>query len=177
MTIKNYYSLSMPEIDLPNLNEREMIGDALRIKSTSSKESRLAILKIATFFKREFHFDCTQYATFYDLEDDNECFAYLWTIEKKSTPMKSVVVGGFCFRLREWGGYGLQWIWIHPYLRNMGLLKRHWDLFEEKFGKNFYCEPPLSLGMESFLSKKDNSLHLEQKEKRNPGTWLNNKNK
>lgn len=173
MTIKKYFDLTMPEITLPSENERQMIGDAIRIKADADFHSRLAMFKISKFFKREFHFDSFQYASTYDKEDDNECHAYVWTVEKTNIEIKSVVVGGFCFRKREWGGYGFQWIWIHPYLRGTGLLKRHWPLFEDKFGKNFYCEPPYSYAMEKFLSKNDNSLHVADPENRKPEVWFN----
>lgn len=177
ITIKRFFDMKMPEIDLPPENEREMLGDALMVKSTSSLESRMAMLKIARFFKREFHFDAVQYASFYDVENDDECKAYMWTVEKHHTKIKSVVVGGFCFRYRDWGGYGLQWIWLHPYLRNNGILTRHWKLFEEKFGKNFYVEPPLSYGMQNFLSKSDNESHINDPETKRTPNWLTLRNK
>lgn len=170
MTMKKYFDMKMPEIDLPE--SPEMLGDAIRIKSNSSYESRVAMFKIARFFKHEFHYDGFQYAAHYDIEDDDECHSYVWTVEKSHTKTKSVVVGGFCFRKREWGGFGFQWIWIHPFLRDTGLLTRHWKLLEEKFGKDFYCEPPLSHAMKNFLRKKENSLHLNDPEKKSPGTWI-----
>lgn len=169
MIIKEYFDISMPEIDIPNDNE--MLGDAIRIYANDDIELRLAMFKIAAYFKRELHFDAFQYAAPYDRESDDECYAYLWTIEKNTTQIKSVVVGGFCFRKRDWGGYGFQWIWIHPFIRDTGLLKRHWHLFEEKFGKDFYCEPPYSTSMANFLSKKENILHIKDSEKRRPDNW------
>ncbi len=42
---------------------------------------------------------------------------------------------------------------------------------EEKFGKDFYVEPPYSLGMNNFLLKKDNKLHTQDPEIRNPKFW------
>lgn len=171
MIIKQFFDLKMPEINLPDEKNREMLGDALRITSKSCRDSRLAMLKLCIFFKREFHFDSFQYAPFWALEDDEECYAYVWTVEQYHIKIKSVVVGGFCFRKREWGGYGMQWIWIHPYIRNIGLLSRHWKEMENKFGKDFYAEPPLSHGMENFLNKENNILHICDPELRKPDLW------
>lgn len=152
-TIKKYYDLIMPEIELPSHNEK--ILDAIRIKSTDDILCRQAMFTISRFFKREFMYDNFMYAHPGNpiQENDEECFSYLWTLEKKNTHIKSLVIGGFCFRLREWG-YGFQWIWIHPYLRNIGLLTKHWPYLEEKFGNDFYCEPPYSKSMSHFLGKK-----------------------
>lgn len=156
-TIKRYFDLIMPEISLPE--DREMLGDALRVKSDSSIEEKRAIRTIARFFKREIHLDAIMYAHPSTTENDDECYAYVFTLEKRHKEFKSVVIGGFCFRNREWGGYGLQWIWLHPYLRNTGLLTRNWKAFEDKFGE-FYCEPPYTLPFQKFLDKENNKKHV-----------------
>jgi hypothetical protein len=172
LKIKNYFDLQMPEIELP-LTDIEKLGDAIRIKSTHSPECRDALFKCARFFKREFQYDAIQYASPYALENDNDCHAYIWTIEKKTVQIKSIVVGAFCFRLREWGGFGFQWIWLHPYVRNRGLLSRHWSEMENKFGKNFYCEPPYSPAMHSFIVKNSHTAHYLVDENKAPPSWQN----
>lgn len=174
MTIKAFFDMKMPEIVLPEESNREMMVDSLRVTSNSDFDSRMAMYKLCIFFKREFHYDSFQYAPFWALENDDECHAYMWTVEKNHTKIKSVVIGGFCFRKREWGGYGLQWIWIHPYMRNTGLLTRHWKAMQEKFG-DFYVEPPLSHGMENFLSRLGNHKHSSDPESKKPEMWYNAK--
>lgn len=151
----DYYDLKMPRAELPE--NKEMLGDVIRIKSTDSQELRNAMYVIARFFKREFRYDSVQYAAPYMTEDDNECYAYAWTIEKEGSK-KSSVVGGFCFRKRE-KGFDLQWIWLHPYLRNKGFLSKLWPFLKEKFGHDFYVEPPYSSQIEHFLNKEENKIH------------------
>lgn len=156
-TLKHYFDLVMPEINLPT--HGEMLRYALRIKSNDSLEARQAMRTIARFFKREFYYDSVQYAAPWDIENDDECHAYLWTIEKSTVKIKSVVIGGFCFRKRDHNRYGLQWIWIHPYLRNRGLLTQHWPYMKKKFGEDFFVEPPYSDHLQKFLDKKENKMH------------------
>ena len=160
----------MPEISIDE-NNIETLGDAIRIKSTDDIKSRMAMFRISTYFKREFHFDSFQYASFYDIENDNECYAYVWSLEKNTTKTDHTVIGAIVFRKRDWGGFGLQWVWLHPYIRNTGLLSRHWKLFEEKFGNDFFVEPPLSISMKNFLLKRNSRLHLKNPKKRKAPLW------
>lgn len=170
--IKKYFDLIMPEIILPSHGEK--LGEVNRIKGSDSFECREAMFDIARYFRREFNFDAIQYANLYDKEDDNESYAYAFTLEFKEG--KSLVIGTICFRKREWGGYGLQWVWLHPYVRNKGLLTQHWKLFREKFG-NFYVEPPYSEAMKQFLKKTDkNRIHTNDDGKYTPSILSNIKN-
>ncbi len=152
MIIKKYYDLIMPEITLPE--NGEMLGIAYRIKATDSYECREAMFMLARYFRREFRFDGIQYASLRDKEDDNDVYAYALTLETNYRPTKATMIGAFVFRKREWGGYGFQWMWLHPFVRNYGLLTKLWRPMREKFG-DFYCEPPLSPAMLNFLKKTD----------------------
>lgn len=159
--LKDYFDLVMPEVVLPDMTGREKIKHAFRIKSTDDIQLRKTMFLLARFFKREFSYDGIQYASYYDIEDDDECHAYMWTLDKGKNheDIKSFAFGGFCFRKRSANRYGLQWIWLHPYLRNRGLLTKHWSSMKEKFGHDFYVEPPYSLPLEKFLNKKENKHH------------------
>jgi len=53
-------------------------------------------------------------------------------------------------RLREWN---LNWVYVHPYERNTGLLTKHWGALEQEFG-DFFIEGPYSRAMEGFLNKR-----------------------
>lgn len=46
--------------------------------------------------------------------------------------------------------WALEWIWFHPFFRNKGNLKKHWDGLEKKFG-NFLIKEPISNDMKVFL--------------------------
>lgn len=68
-------------------------------------------------------------------------------------------VGGCVFRKRKYENIAepfntLHWIWLHPYVRDKGILSRHIDFFNKKFGY-WYPELPHSRAMESFVKKHD----------------------
>lgn len=158
LTIKSYFDLIMPEVKLSK--EKDMLGDFVRVKKNDS-DLRIAMHTIAKYFMREFQNDSVLFPhPKFPSYDEKECHGYLLTIEKSGVEMKSIAVGGFCFRRRDFG-YGMQWIWLHPYVRNKGLLSRHWALLEDKFGKDFYCEPPYSHEMKSFLNKNKSESHTK----------------
>ncbi|MEX3625392.1 hypothetical protein [Viridibacillus arvi] len=46
------------------------------------------------------------------------------------------------------------WVWIHPFERNKGILKREWENLTKLF-PNFVVQGPLSNSMDNFLAKYD----------------------
>jgi hypothetical protein len=44
----------------------------------------------------------------------------------------------------------LEWIWLHPFFRNRGNLKKHWGYLEEVF-EDFLINKPISHDMKAFL--------------------------
>lgn len=136
--------------------KEERLSNPVRVTVSSPKKYRRAVFKIAQFFKREFHYDFTQYG--HDGNDDDEKHvAFLW-IHPAGHDMPDFhipCVGATCFRWREWTDYphewAMQWIWFHPFFRRQGLLTAQWPHFKKEFGE-FLCEPPISDAAQNFLN-------------------------
>ncbi|MCC3407861.1 MAG: hypothetical protein JGK17_20160 [Microcoleus sp. PH2017_10_PVI_O_A] len=129
------------------------LDNPIKVTTKSPKTYRKAVYLIAQFFRREFGYDFTQYG-YEGEETDPNSVAFLWIhpeAEGYSKEFKVPCIGACCFRLRP-SGYGLQWIWLHPYLRRQGLLSDTWPEFINEFGK-FSVEHPLSDAMKAFLNK------------------------
>ncbi|MEZ2301596.1 MAG: hypothetical protein ACM65K_25930 [Microcoleus sp.] len=129
------------------------LPNPIKVTTKSPKTYRKAVYRIAQFFRREFEYDFVQYG-YEGEETDPNHVAFLWIHPEArgySKEFKVPCIGACCFRLRP-SGYGLQWIWLHPYLRRQGLLSDTWAKFITEFG-NFHVEPPLSDPMKAFLKK------------------------
>lgn len=129
---------------------------------------RRLVEECARYFRREFRYDFVPYsATEMSCPDafTHKTAAYVFThpeccldINKSTGDLirKLRVVGACCFRWRVWTdrphGYAMQWIWLHPYVRNKGYLKLCWPYFLHRFGE-FLVEPPLSPAMRHFVKK------------------------
>jgi hypothetical protein len=113
---------------------------------------RKAVYSCALFFRREFGYDFVQYAI---REDDWHSRAFLWISDPDYTDEHNVW-GACCFRWRESKDadplWAMQWVWLHPYARNHGLVTRTWSYFLARFGW-FDVEPPYSQAMRHALRK------------------------
>jgi len=121
---------------------------------------RREVERFAIYFRREFSYDFQQFvATEKPKNHEKPYAAYLFINEQNHHPR--VWVGGCCFRWREYQDVGArwaaQWMWLHPYYRNKGILSSAWDRFHELHGK-FICEPPFSPAMKAFLHKRGNCV-------------------
>ncbi|WP_432328002.1 hypothetical protein ACRQ5D_33875 [Mucilaginibacter sp. P25] len=103
----------------------------------------------ALAFKRELHYEFTQWKSKDDVEDP-DVHGYLFTHGD------GAIVGACAFRNRTCNPgeirWGLQWIWICPRERRNGYLARRWKAFREKFS-SFIVEAPVSEEMKAFLRK------------------------
>lgn len=61
--------------------------------------------------------------------------------------------GGGCL-INTGTEFTLNWIWFHPFFRHRGHLKDNWSFLKKQYG-DFSVTPPLSAGMEKFLSKEN----------------------
>lgn len=136
------------KIVLPKI-EYNRCRKKIDVTQGSPRKLRVACRKIAEFFRREGGYDFVQF-------DENETDEYHAFLFFDPLDGGDEVIGACCFRWREWTnsdpGWGLQWIWLHPYFRGKGILKGHWPFFMEKFG-NFSVEGPVSRIMFDFLKK------------------------
>ncbi len=169
-----YYDIRLPSLrteDVEFFNEEEFIEqmnlgiewngmpDSLYGVTTHSPLSvRKAVAKMAKYFKMEFQYDFLQYTA---TDEQESARAFLFTTLNLNSythvhrdPSEVIVVGGCCFRWREWTdadpGWAMQWIWMHPFFRNRGKLSEAWPFFCKRFGL-FKVEGPLSRAMVRFL--------------------------
>lgn len=119
----------------------------------SPASQKKAVELMATYFRREFGYDFVQYSA-NEFLDDSETLAWLWAT---GYPQDYTIIGGGCFRKREWkdlpNAWAMQWIWLHPYFRRKGILTRAWPVFTAMFGP-FDVEEPVSNAMDHFLAGK-----------------------
>jgi|GEM_PF-979627 len=134
------------------------------ITRNSPRNVRTAVHRIAQYFKREEGYDFTQFS----IDDTTDYSVYLFYYRKynyRRQENSSEIFGAASFRRRAYENVSerwcLQWIWIHPYLRNKGLLKEAWPVFQEKYGNDFLPETPYSKAMVAFLR---NHASKEQRE-------------
>ena len=139
------------DIKMPKILVKDGFESIVEVNCRSSLNRRKAVYQIATYFRREFRYDFLQYG---EAEDDPTHCAFLWLPMEQMSGWFCHVIGACCFRQRD-TGMSLQWIWLHPYYRRQGLLSYQWPRFQEKFGKDFLVEGPVSYAMEQFLRKRD----------------------
>jgi hypothetical protein len=123
------------------------------VRSQAPAAMRRAVYTCARYFRREFRYDFVQYS---EREEEPSARAFLWHAWEYDMRHRAEVWGACCFRWRTWQAsapvWALQWIWLHPYLRNQGLLSATWPYFLKRFGW-FDVEAPYSPAMRAFLSK------------------------
>jgi len=174
----DFYSIEAPKFQLPQkmhtpislgegFEDVEMVQDHF----LSPKTLKKATLKIATYFRREFGYDCIQYDINYQYLRQ---FAYLYFKTYPADNGRKIyyAIGASYFHWQEWENYPhcyqLEWVWFHPYWRRKGLLNASWIFFMQKHG-NFFVANPRSKGMELFLKKigysDEASIRLKEKEK------------
>jgi hypothetical protein len=97
---------------------------------------------------------------------NKEDIALLFTAEvidlDKTEPMSYRIFGSCYFSRQSFTKdndcWALEWIWLHPFFRNKGNLKKYWPYLENNFG-DFLIMGDVSNDMEAFLE------HIESKNK------------
>ena len=129
------------------------VGNCFYVDKKQPSSVYKAIEQLAYYFKREGQFDFVQYSAYEDKNNKNS-EVYVWVDEGWEDLF---LTGAINFRFKgdigQSKNWEAEWVWIHPYYRNQGLLSGAWKEFEKKYGKGFRCEPPISKSMEAFLNK------------------------
>ena len=124
------------------------------VETSSPANYKKALATMARYFKLEFRYDHLQYDEF---DEDDDCAGMLvceraFDLVKDVDHFPNYVIGGCCFRKGDSGEYFLDWIWLHPFARNRGTLKKLWPDLRRRFG-SFSLSQPLSPHMEAFIAK------------------------
>jgi hypothetical protein len=122
------------------------------VRVVTSIALRTAVHRCALYFRREFGYDFPPYDV---RENDWRSRAFLW-VSCPGIANKHNVWGACCFRWRKYTNadplWAMQWVWLHPYARNRGLMTKAWPYFLLRFGW-FDVEPPYSQAMRYALRK------------------------
>lgn len=152
-------------IKLPIIEESIAHGGFLEITKSSPKEHLEALEQLASYFKREFKYDGIQFCSNEHIGEHVEYSGFVFTesaydaMKEGDSVTPTRFLGGGCFRNREHKDgkhWWLDWVWIHPYARNKGLLTKQINYFKERFG-DFYPEPPLSKTMQHIYDTQINT--------------------
>ena len=131
-----------------------------RVTFDSPWSHRLAVEKMARYFKRELRYDFVQFSA--KLSPENKKYipyeAYLFHEDQYNLRYEDrkteIVCGGACCFYQQENNWSLNWVWFHPYFRRRGMLKKAWLQFKNEYGQ-FDIEEPISNQMSSFLSHVD----------------------
>lgn len=130
----------------------EIPNGLVLVRAVAPISLRKAVYSCALFLRRELFYDFVQYDV---NEEDLRSRAFLWVSDPDFTN-KHNVWGACCFRWREYKDadplWAMQWVWLHPYARNHGLMTQAWPYFLARFGW-FDVEPPYSQTMRYVLRK------------------------
>lgn len=115
---------------------------------------RVAAERIAKYFHREMKYDFVPFSA-----HENNCLYKIRLFSDScyvanAQEMGSQIFGAACFRRRgntDRPQWNLQWIWLHPFYRNEGVLQNAWPQFLREFGNDFIPEHPYSPAMAKFL--------------------------
>lgn len=136
-----------------DIDKTKMTGNCIFVHNKQHMSIHKAVEQLAYYFKREFKFDFVQYTAYEDVNNPKSD-AYVWIDSNFSD---TFAVGAVNFRFlgdvnqpKKWS---LEWVWLHPYYRNQGLLSGAWKAFQKKYGKDFLIEPPISKAMACFIKK------------------------
>lgn len=134
------------------LRDLDESSDPELVRAFGPRWRHTEMYKRALRFKREFHYDFTQWSEY---EDDPKAHGFLFA-DDVGVFGRGAIVGACAFRWREWtdhpAGWAMQWIWIAPKVRRHGILTRRWPRFRDQFG-DFHLEQPLSEAMQAFADK------------------------
>jgi hypothetical protein len=153
-----YYRIDLSNVPSSLVKDTQ---ESIIVTPDSPLTLRRQVERFAIYFRREFRYDAQQFEA--TETPDKPYFvrymAHLFICEPTRYPR--VWVGACCFRWREYDDleprWAAQWMWLHPYFRNKGILSRAWDTFHNLYG-DFYSEGPFSPAMNAFLRKRGNCI-------------------
>lgn len=158
----NYYDISLPVTGLLDRHSPTLIVPE------SKKKLREYVERFARYFKRELQMDFIQFEA--SETPDTSGYvpyeAYLfhdraYDVGDEDSETKERCLGACCFRWIDWenapASWSFEWVWIHPFRRGRGILRKAWPDFRRKYGE-FHVAPPYSPAMEKFLERIRNEI-------------------
>jgi hypothetical protein len=120
-----------------------------RVNGADRLSYRRAVETIGYYFKREFRYDFRPYSTLRRWKDNPE-IGYLWLTMDVATH-HSFVLGACSFNTQPERAE-LIFVWLHPYIRNRGVLTASMPYFQRQMDK-FVVLGPCSAAMQHVAEK------------------------
>lgn len=139
-----------------SVSTKYTLDTIIEVDKQSEKELFEEVYKLAKYFKEELNYDFVPFCPYGDLREEYKALLFTEEAPDKfiEEPMPYRIYGACSFAIQKFteepDRWVLKWIWLHPFFRNRGNLKKNWNKLEEKFG-NFLIESPISNDMKSFL--------------------------
>ncbi len=129
----------------------------ITVERQSDIELHDEVYKIAEYFKEELNYNKIPYGSQGMPNGENK--ALLFTEETQDLfPAQLRIFGACCFSKLKFTKasdfWALEWIWLHPFFRHRGKLKKYWPYLEKEFG-NFVVKEPISSDMKAFMNHVD----------------------
>jgi hypothetical protein len=140
---KQYYRIDLRTIP-PQYADTALVSVTMRSPVLLRRE----VERFARYMRREFNYDLP----LFDADEQTTYCAHLF-----GDMQHKVWVGACCFRMQYFGDLGvhwarMEWVWMHPYFRDRGILQSHWRTLRSKH-HDFAVSGPVSKAMKSFLMK------------------------
>jgi len=155
------------KIDLSVSEQYFSDTNIIQVDKQSNTDLYTEVYKLAKYFKEELNYDQVPFCRYGQLSEKYKVLLFTErALDKtKKEPMPYRIYGACLFSIQEFTHgddyWILKWIWIHPFFRNRGNLKKNWEQMEEDFG-NFLIETPISNDMKGFLKKINSKYkHIE----------------
>lgn len=155
------------KIDLSVSQKYSSHNNIIYVDKQSNIDLYEEVYKLAKYFKEELNYDSVPFCKLGMLSETYDVSLFTEQALDKyiKEPIPYRIYGACLFtkmNFTKGGDYWvLEWIWIHPFFRNRGNLKKNWNILEEQFEK-FLIRKPISPDMSNFLKKIDSKYeHME----------------
>ena len=135
-------------------------NNIIYVNKQSNANLHEEVYKLAKYFKEELNYDTVPFSQLGILPKTYNVSLFTEQAFDKyiKEPMPYRIYGACLFTKMNFTNgkdyWVLEWIWIHPFFRNRGNLKKNWNILEEQF-ENFLIQEPVSPDMSNFLKKID----------------------
>ena len=146
-----YVPLFQPLEDCSPVPLTDIAIAAWHVPSDGNRALREPVEQLASNFRREMNLDFVPYCS-EETSSTDSAFLFGYTPDINV----HLAIGAVFFCWKEWptdpACYSLEWVWIHPFFRNRGLLEQLWPHLEKRFAP-FHISGPRSTAMKGFLKR------------------------
>lgn len=140
------YNIILPAISCELARKQKALGEDVFLVIKPTQNLAIALAKVAKYFQREGGYDfCTlfNYGLMY-LNPHRERIVFFSEFfqdeDSKDFTFKYMIYGVARF-IRDEDFWSLDWVWLHPYKRNKGILSQAWSSLQKEFGDFTVIQP------------------------------------